>query len=136
MLAAMKTLLLALVLVALPAFAEEPVSPAEFRAYAEGWTLEFEHDGEPFGQERFEPGGDTIWRYPDGSCMEGVWRPHGGQLCFYYGTGTEVLCWRALRDEAGLYVRLLGEARDAGLELRITGRNKARPLCGEPGRAT
>jgi hypothetical protein len=134
MLGAMRPLLLALCLLAAPALAEEPVSPAEFRDYAEGWTLHFERDGEPFGQEAFEPGGGTLWRSPDGSCMEGVWRPHGAQLCFYYGEGLEVLCWRALRDERGLYVRLLGDSPDAGMELRITGRDRHRPLCGEPGK--
>ena len=139
MLGTMRRVLLALCLVVAPAaafgIAEEPVSPSEFRDYAEGWTLHFEHQGEPFGEEAFEPGGQTIWRYPDGSCVEGVWKPHGAQLCFYYGQGTEVLCWRALRDEEGLFVRLLGEGPDAGMELRVTGRDKERPLCGGPGRA-
>ena len=138
MLQHMRRLLFAFWLVLLPAaalgIAEEPVSPSEFRDYAEGWTLHFERDGEPFGQEAFESGGHTIWRSPDGSCVEGVWKPHGAQLCFYYGLGREVLCWRALRDEDGLFVRLLGEGPDAGMELRVTGRDKARPLCGDPGR--
>ena len=118
-----------------PGITEEPVTPSEFRDYAEGWTLHFELDGEPFGQEAFGPGGETVWRYPDGTCMEGVWKPHGAQLCFYYGQGSEVLCWRALRDEKGLFVRLLGEGPDAGMELRVTERDKAPPICGDPGRA-
>lgn len=134
----MRPILLALFLLAAPALAqqpgEEPVSPAEFREFAEGWTLYFERDGAPFGQEAFEPGGETLWRYPDGSCMEGVWAPHGGQLCFYYGEGSEVLCWRALRDEEGLKVRLLGDGPEAGMELRVTGRDREPPLCGAPGR--
>ena len=134
MLAPMRTLLACLMLAAAPALAEEPVSPAEFRDYAEGWTLAFEHEGEPFGQEHFDEDGATVWRYPDGSCMDGVWRAHGAQLCFYYGLGDEVLCWRALRDEAGLFVRLLGDGPDAGMELRVSGRSRDRPLCGEPGR--
>ncbi|HUF87838.1 MAG TPA: hypothetical protein VMM59_10700 [Thermohalobaculum sp.] len=132
----MRTLLLALVLIAAPAMAGEPVGPAEFRDYAEGWTLYFEHEGEPFGQERFEEGGATLWRFRDGSCMEGAWAPHGAQLCFYYGEGAEVLCWRALRDGQGLYFRLLGDGPDAGMELRVTGRDRRRPICGEPGRET
>lgn len=139
MLLLMRRLLFCLCLAIAPSaalgFADEPVSPSEFRDYAEGWTLHFEHEGEPFGQEAFEPGGQTLWRYPDGSCMEGVWKPHGAQLCFYYGQGGEVLCWRALRDEDGLFVRLLGEGPDAGMELRVTRRDRQRPLCGDPGRA-
>jgi len=129
-------LLLCAIAAATPAFAEEPVSPSEFREFAEGYTLYFERDGKPFGAEKFEPGGHTLWRYGDGSCAPGVWRPHGAQLCFYYGEGTDVLCWRVLRDEQGMKVKLLGESEDAGLELRITGRDQRAPICGEPGRGT
>ena len=133
----MKTLaLLCLIAFASPALAEEPVSPSEFRNYAEGHTLYFDRDGEPFGSEAFEPGGRTTWRYMDGSCSKGAWRPHGGQICFYYGEATDVLCWRLIRDDKGLLVRLLGEGSDAGMELRITGRDERRPVCGEPGRGT
>jgi hypothetical protein len=137
----MKTLsLLCLMAVVVPALAlalvEKPVSPSEFREYAEGHTLYFELDGEPFGSETFKPGGQTLWRYKDGSCTEGVWRPHGGQICFYYGDEAEVLCWRLIRDDEGLLVRLLGDGADAGMELRITGRDQRRPICGEPGRGT
>ena len=118
------------------AFAEEPVSPSEFRDYAEGHTLYFDRDGEHFGSETFKPGGQTTWRYKDGTCSEGAWRPHGAQICFFYGPGTEVLCWRLLRDDEGLLVRLLGDSPDAGMELRVTARDKRRPICGEPGRGT
>ena len=141
MLATMRTLLLiGLMAFAIPALAlaaaEQPLSPSEFRNYAEGHTLYFDLDGEPFGSEAFEPGGQTLWRDMDGSCTEGVWRPHGGQVCFYYGDGAEVLCWRLIRDEQGLLVRLLGDGSDAGMELRITGRDQRQPICGEPGRGT
>lgn len=121
---------------AIAAAAEQPVSPSEFRAYAEGYTLYFEQGGEPFGSEAFEPGGKTLWRYNDGSCLRGIWKPHGAQLCFFYGVQSDVLCWRVLRDEQGMLVRLLGDTSDAGLELRITGRDQVAPLCGEPGRGT
>lgn len=120
----------------LPALAEEPVSPKEFREYAEGYTLYFERDGEHFGSESFEPGGKTLWRYLDGSCLNGVWRPHGAQICFFYGADDEVLCWRLIRDENGLLVRLLGDGEDAGMELRVTRRDQKKPICGEPGRGT
>lgn len=126
----------ALLLIASPAFAEEPVSPSEFRAFAEGYTLYFEHDGKSFGSEAFESGGRTLWRYNDGSCLDGAWRPHGAQICFFYGDGADVLCWRALRDAGGLLVRLLGDSEDAGMELRIIRRDHHRPICGEPGQST
>ena len=127
--------LYALCLLAAPALAEEPVSPSDFRDYAEGWTLYFEREGEPFGAEEFHEGGGTKWRYRDGSCTEGAWRAHGAQLCFYYpDQGADVQCWRLLRDDDGLYARLLGP--EGGLELRIAGRDKRPLLCGEPGEST
>lgn len=132
-------LLLCLCLLAPPALAagtEQPMSPSEFREYAEGYTLYFNRDGEEFGSESFEPGGNTLWRYLDGSCMPGVWRPHGAQVCFYYGEGSDVLCWRVLRDDQGILVRLLGDGPDAGMELRITGRDQRELICGDPGQGT
>ena len=127
-----------LLLAAAPALAADPVAPSEFRAYAEGHTLYFSRDGKPFGSEAFEPGGATTWRYEeDGSCLPGVWRPYGAQLCFYYGgAADDILCWRLLRDEQGLIVKLLGEGDDAGMELRITGRDERKPICGEPAQPT
>lgn len=122
----------------LPALADEkPISPREFRDYATGWTLYFERDGVPFGSETFDESGKTVWRYRDGSCVTGNWRPHGAQLCFLYDSQSEgeVLCWRMLRDDQGLLARLLNGSNE-GLELRITGRDKQPLLCGDPGTAT
>lgn len=136
----MKTLLAALLLATAPAIAlaeEVVVSPDEFRDFADGWTLYFERDGEAFGSEEFRADGRTRWRYVDGSCVRGVWRPRGAQLCFLYETEIEPgpLCWRMLRDEEGLFARLLTGA-EAGLEIRISRRDKAPLLCGGPGRST
>ncbi len=131
-------ILIAALLIAAPALAEEPVSPDEFREFAEGWTLHFERDGEPFGSEAFEGGGKVRWRYSDGSCVNGAWRPHDGELCFLYDSedeGRVINCWEMLRDEAGLFARLVS-GRNAGLELRVSRRDRAPLLCGEPGVGT
>ena len=138
----MRTLVFACLLVAAPALApvsaEEPVSPEEFRQFAEGWTLYFERDGRHFGSESFERGGKVRWRYSDGSCVSGAWRPHDGRLCFLYDSAEEgpvLNCWKMLRDEEGLIARLL-DGDNAGLELRVTRRDRAPLLCGEPGLST
>lgn len=117
----------------LPSVAEQPITPEEFRAYSEGYTLYFEQDGEPFGSESFGPDGESKWRYQSGVCVEGAWRPHGAQICFYYIGEQGVQCWRMLRDEQGLIARLLGEGDNAGLELRINRRDREPLLCGGPG---
>ncbi|MEL6479274.1 MAG: hypothetical protein AAFR17_18245, partial [Pseudomonadota bacterium] len=116
-----------------PAMALEPITPREFQDYAEGYTLYFEHDGEPFGSESFDEGGAVTWRYRDGVCVDGVWRAHGAQICFYYGDPQGVLCWRMLRDGDQLLARLLGDAENAGMELQITRRDREPLICGGPG---
>ena len=128
----MRVLMMISAFLPLSALAEQPITPQEFRDYAEGYTLYFEQDGQPFGTESFEPGGATTWRYGDGVCTEGVWRPHGAQICFYYGDQQGVLCWRMLRDGDDLIARLLGDGENAGLELRIVKRDREPLLCGGP----
>lgn len=136
-------MLAALLLVSAPALAQDPelraeiVSPDEFQDYAEGYTVYFEQDGRPFGSESFEPGGKTRWRFNDGSCVRGVWRPYGAQVCFLYDMqdDTGPLCWRMLRDGEEIIARLL-DGPEAGMQIRIIGRDKAPLLCGEPGRNT
>lgn len=145
----MRTLLALLALTAAlaqsPALAQAPapdpdqeiVSPEEFRQYAEGYTLYFERDGQPFGAEAFEPGGKTRWRFTDGSCARGVWRPHGAQICFLYemDAAPGPLCWRMLRDGEALIARRL-DGEDAGMEITVTRRDRVPLLCGDPGRST
>ncbi|MEM6622137.1 MAG: hypothetical protein AAF674_07910 [Pseudomonadota bacterium] len=131
--------LLALILSVPAAAADDavPIGPGEFREYAEGYTLYFERDGEYFGSESFEAGGEVRWRYRDGSCVSGNWRAHGAQICFLYESEAQddVLCWRMLRDEEGLLARLLN-GDNPGLELRIVGRDREPLLCGDPGTQT
>lgn len=109
-----------------------PMSPEEFRDYAEGYTLYFEKDGEVWGSESFAEGGGVVWRYPTGDCMPGVWRPYEGRVCFYYGLGSEVLCWEMTKRKDDILGRLL-DGPDAGLELTITGRDRRPLLCSEGG---
>jgi hypothetical protein len=128
-------LALAALLLALPAAAgERPVPPSEFRALAEGWTLHFEHLGAHYGSEVFRGDGRTTWQYRDGTCVDGRWEAHGAQLCFTYEDGRdERLCWRFLEDAEGYLARLLGDGPDAGLELRLSRRDREPLLCGNVG---
>jgi hypothetical protein len=135
----MRTLVLVALLIAAPVFApvlaEEPVSPDEFRDFAEGWTLYFERDGQPFGSEAFEGGGKVRWRYSDGSCVRGAWRARDQQLCFLYDSedeGPVVNCWQMMRDDSGIFARLM-DGDNAGMELRVARRDRTPLLCGEPG---
>ncbi|MEM6421100.1 MAG: hypothetical protein AAF698_00820 [Pseudomonadota bacterium] len=112
--------------------ASEPMTPEEFGEYATGYTLYFERDGEPWGSEHFDPDGSVTWRFPSGTCVEGVWRPYEDQVCFYYGQDDEVLCWSMSREGDGL-VGVLDSGEEAGLRLEITGRDRRPLICGEGG---
>lgn len=121
--------------------ADTPVSPAEFREYAEGYTLYFERDGKPAGAETFRPGGEVTWRTPEGVCLEGLWRAYDDELCFYYGINDIVECWQVLRDSQGLKVRHAGGGESDGrggeengeaeedATYRITGRDRRPLMC-------
>ncbi|MEM7500163.1 MAG: hypothetical protein AAF371_19525 [Pseudomonadota bacterium] len=117
-----------------PTLTGEPMTPEEFRDYAEGYTLYFERDGEFWGSESFTPGGAVTWRYPSGDCMNGVWRAYEGRACFYYGIGREVLCWDLSQERQAIRGVLL-DGPDAGLELKITRRDRRPLLCSDGGEA-
>lgn len=123
---------LLLALAPMAAWAEEQLSPEEFRRFAEGYTLYFSREGQEAGSESFDADGSVTWRSPDGTCIEGVWQPRGQDLCFFYGA-PEVECWQLLRDDKGLKVRQLGEAEeDEIVTFRIERRDRRPLLCGAP----
>ncbi|MEM6973495.1 MAG: hypothetical protein AAF577_11880 [Pseudomonadota bacterium] len=108
----------------------DTMSEGEFRDYVEGYTLYFERDGVPWGRESFRAGGGVTWQYPSGSCLDGVWRAYDEGICFYYGPGTEVLCWSMHRQGEGIIGRLT-RGDDIGLELSVTRRDRVPLVCGE-----
>lgn len=120
-----------------PTRADTIVPPDEFLAYAEGYTLTFEQDGEFAGAESFGPDGAVTWQTPDGVCLDGLMRAYDERSCFYYGDSDVVQCWHVLRDEQGLKVRRLDDGPgEPGLTYRITGRNRQPLSCGGPERET
>lgn len=127
-----------LALSATAAQADDRVSPQEFSDFALGWTLYYEEDGEPAGAEHFRPDGRVRWRDGEGACVDGVWRAYQDQVCFYYGPGTDVLCWSLHRLHPGgnILVRLLGDGEDAGLELEIVDRDRKPLICKGEGAAS
>lgn len=103
----MRSPLAALALViALPAAADEPISAAEFHAYATGKTLTYATGGQTYGAEQYLPGRRVIWTFLDGECVEGEWYEAGGQICFRYEHEPEdPQCWSFFRAASGLTAR-------------------------------
>ncbi|MEM5475895.1 hypothetical protein [Pacificibacter sp. AS14] len=75
------------------ATAAEPLSGAEFDAYATGKTLTFAENGEPYGAEQYLPNNRVRWAFDEDTCMEGVWYEKEDNICFVYQDGDAPQCW-------------------------------------------
>jgi hypothetical protein len=95
--------------------AETVVSPETFERLAEGRTLHFTLNGQPFGAEQFFPGRRTLWRYAEDGCQRGIWRAEGETICFVYETLDEPICWRFLQDGGSHVAALVESAPEPGL---------------------
>lgn len=94
----MHRLILSLTLLATSAAAQEPMTAAEFEAYAKGRTLTFATQDGPYGVERYLPGRQVIWSFLDGQCQEGEWYEENGAICFLYDFDETPQCWEMYRE--------------------------------------
>lgn len=97
-------------LAALPALAQESVSPpmsaAEFDRYATGKTLFYATRGQAYGAEQYLPGRRVIWTFLDGDCAEGEWYEASGLICFRYDREPlDPQCWSFFEAPSGLVAR-------------------------------
>lgn len=118
---------LLLLFLAAPAAAETVVAPDAFERLAEGRTLHFTLDGQPFGAEQFFPGRRTLWRYAEEGCQRGVWRAEGERICFAYEGLDGPICWRFVDTGAGHVAALVENGAETGLRLQLD-RIDAAPL--------
>lgn len=71
-----------------------PLNGQEFERYAEGRTIYYTFNGEPFGVEEYLPGKRVRWSFLDGQCKEGSWYQEGRFICFVYEDTPETpQCW-------------------------------------------
>ncbi|MBK1637194.1 hypothetical protein [Rhodovulum adriaticum] len=101
-----RTLAALAVVAAPPALAQEPMSAAEFDAYATGKTLYYATGGQPYGAEQYLPQRRVIWTFLDGDCVEGSWYEADGLICFSYDRDPgNPQCWSFFRAPTGLTAR-------------------------------
>lgn len=111
------------------AFAQTPMTAAEFEAYVEGRTLYFGLDGEAYGAEEYLSDRRVRWSFLDGECKDGFWYPEDEQICFVYEDRPEPQCWTFYRAPDGLRAifendpasTVLYEAQDANEPLQCPG---------------
>ncbi len=89
--------------------AENPMSGAEFDAYATGKTLTFSQGGQIYGAEQYLPGNRVLWAFKGDECREGRWYEDAGQICFVYEDDATPQCWTFWRDTGGLQARFEGD---------------------------
>ncbi len=94
--------MLALCLLAAPAWAETPLSAAEFEARTTGRTMTYAREGQVWGREQYLAGRKVIWAFEGEPCKYGTWEePSPGLICFAYEDAPdEQECWR-FYDRAG-----------------------------------
>ncbi len=91
---------IAICLLPLPAFAETPLTGAEFEALTTGKTMDHVVFGEVYGAERYFPDRRVRWAFSDEECIEGTWYEQDAMICFEYEGRTEAECWTYFRDGA------------------------------------
>jgi len=127
---------LALLLLPLTSFADDrpAMTGADFKAYAEGYTLHFEDlSGRYFGSEQYFPDGKTLWRPRNGECERGVWAEDRGRICFLYVVG--LACWKLYVEDGGISAFSAngdnGEIDETPTQLRLRDRNQIPVTCEE-----
>jgi hypothetical protein len=113
-----------------PVFAQEFMSPDEFQSYANGKTLYFAQQGQPYGVEQYLPGQQSIWQYADGTCAHGLWYAREEQICFIYEGDSTEQCWRFLRKGDGFAARANG--REPAADLDVIWRDEVPIQCTAP----
>ncbi len=90
---------LLLIVLAVPAQAQQSMTAAEFEAYAEGKTLSYSHTGlPPYGTERYMANRRVIWTTIDGRCTTGIWFDSKDKICFRYEDDPTYKCWNFYAD--------------------------------------
>jgi hypothetical protein len=129
--AAMRTLTLALCLLASPAAAADiPVSPEQFEARVLGQTLSYSTGGAEYGAEEYLNNRRVRWSFLDGTCQEGEWYASGEQICFVYEDVPNPQCWQFYMRNGRLMARF--ENDPMATELYETSRRDEPLLCPGP----
>lgn len=105
----MTRLILLLSLCATPLVAD-PLTGAEFDAYATGKTLTFAEDGLPYGAEEYLPGKRVRWAFDQDTCKEGIWYEEDQNICFVYEDGFAPQCWQFFIETDKLKAVFQGES--------------------------
>ncbi|SEK68566.1 hypothetical protein SAMN04488032_105105 [Pacificibacter marinus] len=117
-------------LAATSATAAEPLSGAQFDAYATGKTLTYAENGEAYGAEQYLPNNRVRWAFDEETCLEGVWYEKDDNICFVYEDGAAPQCWNFFLEHNKLRAIFNG---DNGTELYEAWATDGPLACMAPG---
>lgn len=120
----------AALLAATSATAAEPLTGAQFDAYATGNTLTYAENGEPYGAEQYLPNNRVRWAFDEDTCLEGVWYEKDDNICFVYEDGATPQCWNFFLENNKLRAIFNG---DSGTELYEAWASDGPLACMAPG---
>ena len=102
-------------LLPLPAFAQTPMTAAEFDAYATGKTLTYARDGAVWGAEQYLPDRKVVWAFTAEECRTGYWYDEDAQICFVYEFRDDPQCWYFYQSATGITARFAEDAKGSPL---------------------
>ncbi len=86
------------------AWAEVPLTGAEFDAYTLGKTMTYGEGGRIWGREQYLPDAKVIWAFEGEECKRGTWTEAApGLICFSYEDApANSECWHFYKGEGRL----------------------------------
>ncbi|QIE41888.1 hypothetical protein [Meridianimarinicoccus aquatilis] len=74
-------------------FAQTPMSADEFEQFVTGRTLTYGTAAGAYGIEEYGSSRQVRWSFLDEECIEGIWYPQDGAICFAYVGRFDEQCW-------------------------------------------
>jgi len=122
---------IALLLLASPATAAEPMTGAEFEAYTKGKVLDFLMNGEVYGTEEYLSNRRVRWAFEGEDCQNGFWYERApSEICFIYDGTIDEQCWHYTATPDGVAADFLGDSE--GPNIYVAGENPNGLFCPGP----
>jgi len=96
-----------------PAFADPPMSGAEFDALTLGRSMTWSEFGSVYGVEQYLPDRRVRWAAVGKDCKLGHWYEDGPAICFKYEDDIDPDCWTITRSADGFSATYTTNAPDA-----------------------
>ena len=123
-------LTLSLCMTPLAAFAETPLTGAEFGADVTGKTLTYDYGNGILGTEEYLPDRKVRWAFEGDICMYGTWYQDKDQICFVYDSDPTPQCWLYFLESGKIRGRYMGPG--GGWEILESARTTQPLSCAGP----